>query len=865
MPPGKSFRGRGEWPAAALPALACGLALALAAAVAATPALAIASRLGEGVLSPRLAELAKPAVRSLPPARQARALSLARSGPGSLLRHGNRVLVESRFEGGMAGKAGALRAAGAEIVNVSGRYRTITVAAKPADLPALARVGGVIGVKEVLKPILSAASACPSGVTVSEGDIQMGAAEARSGFGVNGSGVTVGILSDSFNQATQAVDGSEPITTRAAEDVASGDLPGVGNPCGQTTPVNVLENDLFEPEKEEPTDEGRAMAQIVHDLAPGANLAFASADNGPEQFAANIKRLAKPVSEGGAGAKVIADDVTYLDEPFFQDGPIAGAINEVASHGVDYFTAAGNDNLIEEGTGNEIGSWEAPEFRNPGTCPSGVPVYASHCMDFNPGSTTDRGFEITVEPEATVVVDLQWAQPWFGVTTDLDAYLLEGGIRVAESESPNTDPGLQEPVEVLGWTNPSSSKAATVELAINRCEAICGVARAAAHPEELGGTGGGDTGTPRLKFILTEDGGGVSKTEYSTSSGGDTVGPTIFGHAGAASAISTGAIRFNTTSEPEFYSSRGPATHYFGPVSGTTPAAPLITPQVISKPDLVATDGGATTFFGSCVSRVWRFFGTSAAAPHAAAVAALELQAKPAATAEEIRMSQIETASEVGAFPPEAVGAGLVQAPAAIAYLRGEAFPGGTASSPANPQNCHLPKPPVITITERPPAIGRNPSPSIGFTANHPVSFSCSVDAAAAQPCTSPFRPAIPLPDGKHSFVVSGTDAEGLTGTSETVSFTIDTTPPLAFFRHHPHKVIRTRRPRIRAAFRFGSNEEGVTFSCQVDRGPSRTCTRGLSRSFRAGRHVVRVLATDAAGNVSAKPAVFRFRVERVG
>ena len=85
------------------------------------------------------------------------------------------------------------------------------------------------------------------------------------------------------------------------------------------------------------------------------------------------------------------------------------------------------------------------------------------------------------------------------------------------------------------------------------------------------------------------------------------VGPTIFGHNGAEDAMSVGAIRFNATEAPEAFSSRGPVTHYFEPVEGVTPAEPLGSPQILAKPDVVATDGGANTFFGSCESNTWRF------------------------------------------------------------------------------------------------------------------------------------------------------------------------------------------------------------------------------------------------------------------
>ena len=87
-------------------------------------------------------------------------------------------------------------------------------------------------------------------------------------------------------------------------------------------------------------DEGRAMLQIVHAVAPGASLAFYTAEDSEADFATGIGALA------AAGATVIADDVAYFDEPFFQDGIVAQAVDAVEAKGVAYFSAAGNDGTL---------------------------------------------------------------------------------------------------------------------------------------------------------------------------------------------------------------------------------------------------------------------------------------------------------------------------------------------------------------------------------------------------------------------------------------------------------------------------------------------------------------------------------------
>ena len=94
---------------------------------------------------------------------------------------------------------------------------------------------------------------------------------------------------------------------------------------------------------------------------------------------------------------MIADDVAYFDEPFFQDGPVAVAVNKVTAAGAAYFSAAGNNNLIDGGHEHRLlGSAELPRFRRLPAASASPEAGGGHCMDFNPGAGTDNTFGITV-------------------------------------------------------------------------------------------------------------------------------------------------------------------------------------------------------------------------------------------------------------------------------------------------------------------------------------------------------------------------------------------------------------------------------------------------------------------------------------
>lgn len=611
-----------------------------------------------GKLTPRLEQLAQPDMQTRSAEAQAAALDLPERGAGSLLRDSDgAILVYIRLASVDQQNLATLRAIGAEVVHVAPTYNTVTAYVQPEQLQAVAGVDAVQNVREefvpivhgssnterrtadgisLLPPSLPVAQAGCSTAKTSEGDGQLKATQARATYGVNGAGVTVGVLSDSFGRT------SSPKSVQ--QDIASGDLPGPANPCNRLTATNVIS----ETSAADATDEGRAMVQIVHDLAPEARLAFATANEGLFQFADNIRNL-----RSKAHADVIVDDITYFAEPFYQDGPITLAIDDVVREGAVYFTSAGNSNEFD-GNGNAIGSYEANAYR-PIACPT-LGLSAQNkprdCQNFKPGGS-DANSSYTLGPNGVLQFIFQWAEPWYGVNTDFDIFLTDasGKILAGSNDVNSGTNGSQLPLEVFGYQNRTGANQ-TVFLVIGRYSG---------------------TGTPRLKTVLI-GAGSVLATEYnSTKNATDTFGPTIFGHSAAANALSIAAVPYNDATTPENFTSRGPATIIFGPTSGTTAAAAFSTPVVRNKPDVAATDGGRTTFFGDLINGVYRFYGTSAAAPHAAAVAALMKQ-RALQTDKVFSQSVAERLLESSAatIPKGAqsiTGAGLVNALAGVAAV----------------------------------------------------------------------------------------------------------------------------------------------------------------------------------------------------
>ncbi|GAB4358208.1 MAG: hypothetical protein Kow0060_12080 [Methylohalobius crimeensis] len=526
----------------------------------------------------------------------------------------DKVLVTATLRGDATAVEADLRRLG--MVNLS-RYEDIVSGWMPLDrLGSLETIPGISHVRistpaNQAKNNRTALRASLGNAVVSQGDSAMQADRARKKYRVDGSGITVGVLSDSYDCLGEA-----------GTDVLAGELP---------EGVEVLQ------EVSDCTtgaDEGRAMMQLIHDVAPGARLLFHIAFGGEADFANGIVRLAE------AGADVIVDDVGYASEPMFQDGLIAQAVNRVHSQGVAYFSSAGNSGRL---------GYETP-FN-----PARVNLTGDIAHNFSPiPNAYDFYQAIEIPKEAEVGIILQWNDPFEtgggpGADSDLDIFLFNQDLTrvVASSEDDNIG---HDPLERLNFVNENpenedSESGTRFNLYIShragpppeRIKHVIWKTSPPQWPEErgfvpdqcalqngFGGIGAGqpsDPETPAVRIL-----------EYADSNGNGT----IFGHPNAAGAMAVAAIPYRETpwfgmctelARIEHFSSAGGLPIYFDTEGNPLDDAPLIR----RKPDITAPDGGNTTFFGEDTDQdeLPNFSGTSAAAPHAAAVAALMREYNP--------------------------------------------------------------------------------------------------------------------------------------------------------------------------------------------------------------------------------------------
>jgi hypothetical protein len=584
-------------------------------------------------------------------------------------------------------------ASGLKVLDQSAEHKILEGYVAVGDVKALAATPGVASVSQALRPFTRVGAATSQGVQAQRVD--------RVPRGIDGRGITVGALSDSFDTATETIAG-DPLTIHAADDVRSGDLPREG--------VTVLQDDPGPGT----TDEGRAMLQIVHDVAPRAKECFATADGGELNFANNIRALAD--TAGPCKADVVVDDVGYFAEPFFGDGVISDAVDDVAAKGVHYFSSAGNGsdqqayqsplrlvspakpgdtsninldgvdpNLyqggfqdFDPGPGVDVAMDEALGFADddPPNPPSGVGIFDLQWDDPNDpnGATIDPTPKLHVDGEITAAAPVA-SIPYDGTagetirglvdaipsgSTDYILTLKDPDGNILQQVDTGTSPETvfqTLPVtgtytfEVSGFAgdlgdftfdvNEVTAKSKTsTDLNIllfapdgSFIGAIADQNQISGKPFEINGLRGAgglqmviakgstDPGTAtQLRFQLEGD---LQYTEYVQP-----FAPSVFGHPTAKGASAVAAFDpFRPTLPEPFTSVGGNLPILFDSAGNRFPQ-----PQIRRKPDVAATDGGNTTFFVSDAAEdaddLPNFFGTSAAAPHAAAIAALVLQAR---------------------------------------------------------------------------------------------------------------------------------------------------------------------------------------------------------------------------------------------
>ena len=616
---------------------------------------------------------------------------------------GSSISVDINVYGNLVAYGKQAQALGMQVGAVDPKTGTLEGYVPVSQLPAIVGLSGTVGLSPGYLPYVQSV-----GIATNQGEVALAADKAKVQFGVDGTGVTIGVLSDSVSRVGGGL----------ADSYKTGDL-------SAANPVTVL-NDAPPPGPGQapPEDEGRAMLEEIHDIAPGSKLLFNTAVGGQGVFAKNIRDLAT------AGANVIVDDIVYPIEPAFQDGIIATAVNDVSAAGVTYLAAVGNQG----------DSGYSSLFRGvTGTVPG---VGTGRFLNFNPGSGP-AALSIGINVYNPSNLTLMWDNPFYttnGVTTELDIYVLDANNAIVASGTQNAI-ASQMPYQFAP-----------------------GVAPGLLHVAIQVAAGSPDPG--RLAFY--DHGSGGFSVDHQYGSAGETSYPTAQGHAEANSALAVGAIAwFNA---PAYFP--GQATYYNEPFSSFGPNVSVFdangtrraTPEVRQKPDITAVDGIDTSFFipnfflqtanppfpqssfppypGSTSNlkgelatpteldnnKNPNFFGTSAAAPNLAAVVALMKQLNPSVTNAEIKSAFQTTAlplngQAAGQFHPQA-GFGLAQAPQALDAVNTFHV---SATNPAN--NAGIANAPqfLIVTVSRDVDIRTLNANSLKFTAYSPPGLTISV------------------------------------------------------------------------------------------------------------------------------------------
>ncbi|RNL63995.1 CFI-box-CTERM domain-containing protein [Zhongshania marina] len=487
---------------------------------------------------------------------------------------------------------------------------------------------------------------------------------AASALGVDGSGQTIGIISDSFAQTSIVRDGNtvpaqfDAGILQGSRQQDSGDLPAL---------ISILRDDV-----PEGTDEGAAMGELIHDAAPGAAMIFHAAGRSRAEMADAIDQLC-----ANGRADIVVDDILFLNESAYQDDVPALAASNCVSKGIPYLTAAGNDrdqayryvyrdlvaNIDEPGlsrfpSGNDLHNWS--------------------------NSGEDAFLELRIPANSTVYAVLIWNQPNSSINSangaqiDLDLYATRAESVAALN--PSSRHFYARSSDEQGTTgNPRGDASEVVILTSGASPETFYLA-----VEHFDGSQGDipqQSGVP-LEFRLLLTGDELVSVEY------DYNGPSVWGHSTARGVASVAAVPWWESPEyrpeaydtieidPEPFSSRG------GDITIQFDSNGQYAPQTRSAPHFAAIDGNNNTVLGSSVvpseagepDNFLNFYGTSAAAPNAAAVFALFKEAYAGVSPEQLIASVTNTAIDVKGFrasegKDDVTGSGLINAEAAASYL----------------------------------------------------------------------------------------------------------------------------------------------------------------------------------------------------
>ncbi len=505
----------------------------------------------------------------------------------------NRLHLDVRVGQVTAETEQLLRGAGLEIelaVPELGRWQGWLAAERMAELR---RVPGVVSVGT---PSYASFAA---GDVLSEGDDALNAAAARRRFNVDGSGIRVAVISDGIRGLTQAQ--------------AAGEAPMLAEvwPDDDDDALNR-------------GDEGTAMIEIVHDIAPGASISFAAVRTDLDLIAA-VNHFAPRVD-------IIVDDVSFAS-PANQRSDVSVNTTRALEHPTWplrlYVTAAGN-----WAESHWAGEWTPGVDGTQLGLPSPGAVHQFNRTNLE-STLFGGGNAFRVNPGDLLSLALFWDDLPGRSSNDYNLYLMSAVGEVLASSETKQGIGVNshDPIERLFYTHKGE--------ATNLFAVIQNV---------------------------NDDARPVSFHLFAVSSEPDdyrlhqrTPEGSILAQSDADGALTVAAVNVRTGLVAS-YSSHGP------------------TLNGVNKPDLAAVDQVAVS---ENTRHGPRFGGSSAAAPHVAAIGALMLEAQPALLAADggspelerrlIRDLLIETATDLPpAGPDPASGAGLVNAEAAVnAALRG--------------------------------------------------------------------------------------------------------------------------------------------------------------------------------------------------